>query len=640
MNTATPKRSLRSLEKQLQQCLDGQLLEDCPIQVRCAIKNADLLVLAQHEEGVRPDLHQTFKAIHQAILSLSPELAGELRLYLRVFGQVQPYAYHAFKLPQPLGEVRTDADDVNPLTAFAWLEKLIEDHGNPRSEIKPSPEAELSADLVLTNENRLALPPGDETIENNIENIENIENNGELVNLKGIEEFPSGLFNNSNLIKAAQREKIKFQELPSWWGQVSAYFFLSVALCSVGLYAFTRPCVVGKCETIAQAQQEISEAQQILASAKNAQQFAQVQDKFNLATEQLKQIPVWSGKLMEARRLLTRSETEATQIDRVMTAMETGATAWKKAQTSPLPLEAWREIELSWSKAIALLEEIPPGVTIYPFAQKKLSEYEANLQAIVQRAKQEEQAAETLEEIRIKADLAYTRQGVATGLESWEGIYDLWQETVNLIPKIPPSTMAYVQLQDSVAEYRKQLVNARQQQVQENISQETYDLAIAAAEQAQQLAEQKQWSESLNRWTDALTLAREVPDNTFYSAKAQSLVTSYTNARNEAAVKLKTATILQKTQNDLKKLCNGNPVVCEYTVTEDVINVWLTPAYVRHVKRTALLADQKGDNKALVSIDQHLETLKVALQTISDNAKIPLMLYDAYGGLIGRHPKN
>ncbi len=637
MNTATPKRSLRSLENQLQQCLDAQLLENFPIQVRCAIKNADLLVLAQHEEGVRPDLQQTFKAIHQAILSLSPELAGELRLYLRVFGQVQPYAYHAFKLPQPLGEVRTDADDVNPLAAFAWLEKLIEDRGSPRNASAPSSEAEVSADRVLTHENRLALPAADETIENNGENNEN---NGELVNLKGIEEFPSGLFNDSNLIKAVQRQKIKFQELPSWWGQVSAYFFLSVALCSVGLYAFTRPCVLGKCETIARAQQEISEAQQILASAKYAQQFAPVQDKFNLATEQLKQIPVWSGKHKEARRLLKSSETEATQIDRVMTAMETGAAAWKKAQNSPLPLEAWREIELSWSKAIALLEEIPPGSQLYPFAQNKLSEYEANLQAIVQRAKQEEQAAETLAEIRIKADLAYTRQGVATGLESWEGIYDLWQETVNLIPRIPPSTMAYIQLQDSVAEYRKQLVNARQQQVQENISQETYDLAIAAAEQAQQLSEQKQWSESLNRWTDALTLAREIPDNTFYSAKAQSLVTSYTNARNEAAVKLKTATILQKTQNDLKKLCNGNPVVCEYTVTEDVINVWLTPAYIRHVKRTALLADQKGDNKALVGIDQHLETLKVALQTISDNAKIPLVLYDAYGGLIGRHPKN
>ncbi len=639
MNTATPKRSLRFLENQLQQRLDAQLLEmleNSPIQVRCAIKNADLLVLAQHKAGVRPDLQQTFKAIHQAILSLSPELTGELRLYLRVFGQVQPYAYHAFKLPQPLGEVSSDADSVSPLTAFAWLEKLSEDHGNPRSASAPGSAAELSADRVLTNENRLALPPGDETMTNNGGNSggnnggdnggDNGGGNGEN------EEFSSVLL--------SERQKTKFPELPSWWGQVSAYFLLSLTLCSVSLYAFTRPCVLGKCETIAQAQQQMDEAQQILAEAKNAQQFAQAQDKFNLATEQLKQIPVWSGKHKEARRSLTRAATEATQIERVMTAMETGAAAWKKAQNSPLPLETWQAIEVLWSEAIALLEQIPPGSQLYPFAQKKLSEYEANLQAIVQRVKQEEQAAETLKEIRTKADLAYTRQGVATGLESWQGIYDLWQETVNLIPRIPPSTMAYIQLQDSVAEYRKQLVKARQQQVQEKISQETYNLAIAAAEQAQQLAEQKQWSKSLNHWTDALRLVREVPENTFYSAKAQSLVTSYTNARNEVAVNLKTATILQKTQNDLKKLCNGSPVICEYTVTEDVINVWLTPAYVRHVKRTALLADQKGDHKALVSIDQHLETLKVALQTISDNAEIPLMLYDAYGGLIGRHPKN
>jgi hypothetical protein len=97
---------------------------------------------------------------------------------------------------------------------------------------------------------------------------------------------------------------------------------------------------------------------------------------------------------------------------------------------------------------------------------------------------------------------------------------------------------------------------------------------------------------------------------------------------------------VQKTKNDLQELCNGDPVVCEYTVTEDVINVWLTAAYVRKVKRTALLADRKGDQKALVGINQHLDTLKVALQSIRDNAQIPLMLYDSYGALIGRHPKN
>jgi hypothetical protein len=635
MNTTTPKRSLRSLEKQLQQCLDAQLLENSPIQVRCAIKNADLLVLAQHEAEFRPDLQQTFKAIHQAILSLSPELAGELRLYLRVLGQVQPYAYHAFKLPQPLGAVKTAANDVSPLAAFAWLEKLIEDHGNPRATTETDPsEAPESSDLVLSNEilsneNRLALSPEAEATEK-----------GELRNLQELDEFPSGLFNELNLSKDVDRQTIKFKELPSWWGQVSAYLFLSIALCSVGLYAFTRPCVLGKCTTLAQAQQEIDAAQKILTSAKYAQHFAQVQEKFSLATEQLEQIPVWSGKYLQARRMVNNYEIEATQIDQVMTALETGAAAWKKAQNAPLPLERWREIEASWSKAIALLEKIPPQSEVYSFAQNKLSEYEANLQAIAARVQEEESATKTLQEIREKADLAYTRQGVASGLESWQGIYDLWEEIVNLIPKIAPSTTAYVQLQDSVVEYRKQLTKARQQEVQENISQETYDMAIAAAEQAQELSEQKQWSNALNSWTDALTLARQIPDNTFYSAKAQSLVTSYTNARNEAAVNLKKATILQKTQSDLKKLCNGNPLVCEYTVTEEVINVWLTPAYIRNVKRTALLADQKGDKKVLVGIDKHLETLKVALQTISDNAKIPLMLYDSYGGLIGRHPKN
>lgn len=633
MNTATPKRSLRSLEKQLQQSLNAQWLEECPIQVRCAIKNADLLVLAQHEARVRPDLQQTFKAIHQAILSLSPQLSGELRLYLRVLGQSQPYAYHAFKLPQPLGAGKTSPGEVSPLAAFAWLEKLIEAHGNPPQTTETSPkEAEEFSDVGMSNEHLLALSSEDEATETT--------EKGELLNLKGLEEFPSGLFNPLNLTQDVDLPQRKFPKMRLWWGEISAYLFLSVALCSIGLYAFTRPCVLGKCETLTGAQEQISAAQKILAAAKHPQHFAQAQAKFNLATEQLKQVPVWSGKYLAARQLVNSYAAVATDIDKVIRAMAIGTDAWKKAQNPPLPLNRWQEISLSWSKAIALLQEVSPQSEVYSFAQNKLSEYEANLQAIAARIQQEESAAKTLQEIREKADLAYTRQGVASGLESWQGIYDLWQEIINLIPRISPDTMAAVELQNSVAEYRQQLTKARQQEVQEKISQETYNLAIAAAEQAQQLAEQKQWSQALNRWTDALTLAREVPQNTFYSAKAQSLITIYNNARNEAAVNLKKATILEKAQNDLKKLCNGNPLVCEYTVTEDVINVWLTPAYIRHIKRTALLAEQKGDKKALVGIDKHLDTLKLALQTISDNSQIPLMLYDSYGGLIGRHPKN
>jgi len=354
----------------------------------------------------------------------------------------------------------------------------------------------------------------------------------------------------------------------------------------------------------------------------------------------LQQIPIWSGKRWKAGQLIDRYENEAKQIDQVLEAMKLGGNAALAAKNQPLPLTDWQAIESNWSQAIARLETISSQSQLYPFAQQKLSDYQANLQAIVRRIAIEQNSTETLNQIRSKADLAYTRQGVASTEESWQQVAQLWQQILDIGAKIPQQTMADAQFQELVGEYRRHLANARSRQIQEQIARNAYNQAIAIAEQAKQLSEEKQWALALNRWLDALTYIRQVPDNTFYYAKAQSLIDSYNDARDRDAAKFKTFTLVEKTQTDLQKLCSGNPLVCEYTVTEDAINVWLTAAYVRQVKRTALLADRKGDQKALVGVDQHLDTLKVALQSISDNAQIPLILYDSYGTLIGRHPKN
>jgi hypothetical protein len=523
MNTATPKRSLRSLEKQLQQCLDALSLENFPIQVRCAIKNADLLVLAEHQEDVRPDLQQTFKAIHQAILSLSPELGGELRLYLRVLGQVQPYAYHGFPLPQPIGAVNRPRTDTNPLAAFAWLEKLIEHHGENVSaeatETSTDTSNVKSADLTVTSENpRSSIAEDDPS-----PNPDGVQKEDDREYTALLEEFPSNLFNESEAAQDVQRQTVKFQELPSGSGQLAGYLFLSVTLCALGLYGFTRPCVVGQCDTIVTADRLINEGQKTLTDAKYRQHLEEVQEKFSLATKELKQIPVWSGKRLQARQLMNRYQHEADHIDEVLAAMEIGADAWRAAQNSPLPIADWRELERAWSQAIALLERIPPQSQLYPFAQQKLSEYEVNFNAIVRRVKIEERAAQTWEKIRANADLAYTRQGVATAVESWQRIAGLWEETLDLAAQIPSETMAYAQLEELLGDYRRQLINARERQIQEKIAQDTYNQAIASAEAAAELTKQKEWSLALTRWTDALTYIRQVPVNTFYYPKAPKL---------------------------------------------------------------------------------------------------------------------
>jgi hypothetical protein len=75
--------------------------------------------------------------------------------------------------------------------------------------------------------------------------------------------------------------------------------------------------------------------------------------------------------------------------------------------------------------------------------------------------------------------------------------------------------------------------------------------------------------------------------------------------------------------------------MCSYTIANNVIRVQFTPSYERKL-RTAFLIGQSGDRGTLGGAVNHIETLQTALQTIADNAGLPLEVYNADGSdLIG-----
>ena len=71
-----------------------------------------------------------------------------------------------------------------------------------------------------------------------------------------------------------------------------------------------------------------------------------------------------------------------------------------------------------------------------------------------------------------------------------------------------------------------------------------------------------------------------------------------------------------------------------------MIKVRLAPSYVQRIKQTALSADAKGDYKTRASLVDHISRLQEALETISDNARIRLEIYDADGILINSYRPN
>jgi len=59
--------------------------------------------------------------------------------------------------------------------------------------------------------------------------------------------------------------------------------------------------------------------------------------------------------------------------------------------------------------------------------------------------------------------------------------------------------------------------------------------------------------------------------------------------------------------------------------------------YTQTLKETAMAASTQGDLEAKVEILNHVNTLGTALQTISENAKLPIAVYGSDGKQIQKY---
>lgn len=114
-------------------------------------------------------------------------------------------------------------------------------------------------------------------------------------------------------------------------------------------------------------------------------------------------------------------------------------------------------------------------------------------------------------------------------------------------------------------------------------------------------------------------------------------MTSYTESWKKAEAENKVATRVNTARQDLKTACTGSPTICSYSVSRDLITVRLAPNYVEKIEETAITGDRSGNPEKRNEAEKHVQTLKIALESISDNAQIPLEVYKPNGQKIGVH---
>lgn len=617
MRTLAKKTHLQVLEEQLQQRLQAAGLT-MPLQLSCALMEDTLLVVGEHSPSVTLKTEPTLTVLQEAILEIQPKSAQQIGLCLRITGQKQPYAFHSFTLDRPMRSkvpvkvVPAIAKDVweSEETETARENPPVEEHAAETTEVYPS------------------LPPSQGTIVPFTETFGVAENPFESEDLEAVtpdaaepeEDDPEPL-----------RARSPISLLTLVWVASAG---VATALLLSGIYGLTRPCVLGECSEISLAKQLSQQSEQTLKLAQSSNSPIEAQQQLQQAVAQLETIPFWSPRYWDAQGLLKTYKQQNQDLSVVIGAAKKATIASQNGINPPHSAEQWQQIESLWQEAMTPLEQLPKSSFINPLAQKKLKEYQGNLKNVEQRILAEQQAEKKLTNAKTIADLAEAREGFAQFPETWQTVEENWRTTLRTLAGIPNGTTGYEQAQFLLPKYETKLIQARDRKTQEEMAVQSYTDAVTLAAQARIFEKRNGWFQAVEYWRRALTAAEQVPASSSYYLKAQPLVSPYKASLQQAEAQLREERKLQKARKDLNKTCNGALKVCDYTVSKDLIAVQMTPAYVQHLQQT-LKAAGNQDAKIRQGMEKHIETLRVALKAISDNAGIKLQVYDADGKRIG-----
>ncbi len=644
MKTAIRNINAQILEQNLQE--NWKYLRNCnnSCQIQCDLKARTLLVICQHPANVVIDREKTITELKSIIQKQQLESVEKVGICLNVIGHLYPYAYHPF--------FTNSRQEESTLT---FMPKLV--HPDIDSEIRITPELLDSLDNPFNIEDLEELSirlesQGKSQTNTDLAKQQIPSQESKKLELKITSELLDDLDNPFDVElldispKKSKTKAINYVEQESTvnLSTFSKLEFLSASLSLAILigcfYAITQPCVIGKCMIIPTAKELNQQSLETIKNTKNSAAPKQAQEKLKTAVQDLGKIPFWSIRYLEAKHLKSNYKTEIQHLETIRKALIKGQQAAQNSKGLPLPIEDWVEIQSLWQEAIAFLEEIPENSPSYPFAKSKLQQYWKYMVAIKGRLTNEEEANQKLTAAKKSAQLAETRALIAQFAESWKNVYATWADALNNISSIPPQTIAYLEAKNLQPQYEQKLQETQERRIIEEIGEAAYNQAITYAKQAEVFETKDNWKEAVEYWRRALNSAKEVPTTSNYFTKAKPLIKSYDTVLKIAAANQRLLATLAKARQDLSKTCQGKSKICEYSVTKDLITVRLTSDYVEKIQKTTKEVQSKKDEKSRTELEKHLTTLQVAFKAISNNAKIPLEVYNPQGLKIAAHVPN
>jgi hypothetical protein len=611
-------------------------------------KDDTLWVLAQHPADVVIDIPDIFRVLERALQAEEPKTPLVVKLYLRTEGNQRPYSHQSFAVYPVVkktgpGEAAPEMTEMSEDRIALERDSAAARIDPPSAERRPRPSKEMESATpqqipehqqynhnstpstssdIMTSSNDFV--PANST-EDRIVKIDadafvaNIENS--FGNTKDDDDFTSQTTKNK-----------KKSTIPLWGG-------LGLLAVGSGLgYMGTRPCVLSACTELSTATQLTqSSLTTIDRPGVTGQEVLTAQKQMHQSVSNLNSIPAWSGSYDEAQKSLKSTSAQAADLDITVTAMNKAFKAATIVKNPPIPLLKWQESKQMWTESIASLGQISTNSQIYPFARQKRTDYEGRLNDIERRIQLETTADQKLKSAVEAIKAANQAQLTATSLPQLRAVKTQWSQVNDLLTGIPNHTNAYGQAQELLKSYQTQIASSQEKLQEEDKAAQNFQTAVKLAEAAKLSQKSNRLPEAVSLWNQSVVSIQSVPQNSVVYPQAKPLVFEYTKSFQQAEEKLKNLQKLSLATKDLQRTCAGTPQICTYTINNKSIVVRLMSLYTQTLTQTAMAAAKQGDSNARTGIINHVNTLGNALQTISENAKLPLEVYGADGKQIQKY---
>lgn len=389
-------------------------------------------------------------------------------------------------------------------------------------------------------------------------------------------------------------------------------------------YAFTRPCVIGKCSEIPQARQLATEALSQVNVSSEEQEIFNAKQKLDEAITTLKTIPRWSNRHNEAQTLVKDYQNDSNSFKAIINASYSADRAISLVQNSSFE---WEEMRSLWQNAIATLQPLLSDRQWRAIAQVKIYDYQKNLDSLQNREDAQNSANVKLERAKEIARVAKMRQNSAQTASDWKLVYSNWQTALQHLREISPQTSVYQETRQLIKIYTAELLLAGTRQRQEDSANNLYKRAIEQAKRAQNAENKQQWSAAAADWRIALTYIKQVSHQTFQYRQAEPLMATYALAFDRAMQ-------YQQIEEILAKICDSSSNMCSYVIGDRAIEVKLTSTYTQTVWDTALQARANGNVQTQIDLLNLLSSLESTLQNLSNNLGKRVEVYNSDKRLI------